>query len=331
MQLRFLALALSGAALATQAFAQQQVPPAPAENSAAPQQQPSSPAPTTTPVFPKQDPKNFTAATPTKETVSAFLNATWGWDESRMWQVAAIAKTPVENLSKIVIYVADKSGKEKPAGFVIWGLPDGKHIIAQDEVFPFGEHPYADNRARLQQDATGPYRGSASKDLEIIEFADFQCPHCKGAQATMDKLVADYPKARIVFQTYPLERIHPQAKMAAEYGVCVTKLGGSNAFFQFASAVFDAQEGLNTPDGATLTLNSAATKVGIDPAKVKACVANPAVADEVEKSVKLAQDMNINQTPVLMVNGRQVPIGGMPYETVKKIIDWQMSLDGIQK
>ena len=39
----------------------------------------------------------------------------------------------------------------------------------------------------------------------------------------MDKLVADYPKARIVFQNYPLERIHTQAKLAAEYAVCVTK------------------------------------------------------------------------------------------------------------
>ena len=99
----------------------------------------------------------------------------------------------------------------------------------------------------LQQRANGPYRGAAAKDLELVEFADFQCPHCKAAQANMDKLVADFPKARIVFQSDPLATIHPEATLAAAYGVCVAKEAGSAAFFQFAAAVFDGQDGLNTP------------------------------------------------------------------------------------
>ena len=59
----------------------------------------------------------------------------------------------------------------------------------------------------MKENADGPYRGSASKDLEMVEFADFQCPHCKEAQANMDKLVADFPKARIVSRTFPF--FHP--------------------------------------------------------------------------------------------------------------------------
>ena len=154
-------------------------------------------------------------------------------------------------------------------------LPDGKHIFAGDDIMPFGEHPFADDRAVLQQRADGPYRGSASKDLEMVEFADFQCPHCKEAQANMDKLAVDFPKARIVFQNFPLPQ-HPASANAAAYGACVTKLGGSTAFFTFASAVFDGQDGLATADGATLTLNSAVTKAGLDPAKVAACAKSPA-------------------------------------------------------
>jgi hypothetical protein len=98
--------------------------------------------------------------------------------------------------------VGDKNGKQKPSGIQFFALADGKHIIAGDEIIPFGEHPYAEYRAQLQQKADGPYRGSASKDLELVEFADFQCPHCKDAQANMEKLVADFPKARIVFENY---------------------------------------------------------------------------------------------------------------------------------
>jgi protein-disulfide isomerase len=303
-----------------EATAQQQVPPAPA-------QAPSAPA--AAPAFPKPDPANFTATTPSKELVDAFLQTSWGYDENRVWQVQAIEKTPVEGISKVIVYVGDKSGKQKPTGLLFFVLPDQKHIIAGDEVIPFGEHPYAEYRAQLQQSADGPYRGSASKDLELVEFADFQCPHCKDAEANMDKLAVDFPKARIVFQNYPLARLHPASVTAADYGVCVAKMGGSSAFFQFAGAVFDAQEGLATPDGATLTLNSSATKAGQDPAKVAACASTPDVAAQVEASVKLAQSLNINQTPTLMVNGRQVPIGGVPYETIKQIVEYQAKLDGV--
>ena len=304
------------------ATAQQQVPPVPA-------QEPSAPAPTAAPVFPKPDPKNFTAASPTKEMVDAFLQASWGYDQNRIWQVQAILKTQVEGVSKVVIYIGDKTGKQKPSAFLFFALPDGKHIIAGDDVYPFGEHPYADYRSLLQQSANGPYRGAASKDLELVEFADFQCPHCKEAQANMDKLAVDFPKARIVFQNYPLERIHAQSKKAAEYGACVAKQGGSTAFFQFADAVFEGQDGLATPDGATLTLNSAVSKAGMDPAKIATCAGTPETAQEVDASIKLAQSLNINETPMLMVNGRQVPVGGVAYDTLKNIIEYQIKMDGI--
>lgn len=318
------ATALVASSLCIFASAQQQVPSAPPQEAA-----PAAPAPTGPPTFPKPDPANFTATSPSKDVINSFLEASWGYDDSRMWQVQAILKTPVEGISKVVILVGDKTGKQKAQALQFFVLPDGKHIIAGEEIIPFGEHPYAEYRTQVQQSADGPYRGSASKDLELVEFADFQCPHCKEAQANMDKLATDFPKARIVFQNYPLARIHPQAVKAASYGVCVTKLGGSSAFFQYASAVFDGQDGLASADGAALTLNSAVTKAGLDPAKVAACASTPATDAQVQASVKLAQDLNINQTPTLVINGRQVPVGGVPYETLKQIVAYQAKLDGV--
>ncbi len=301
----------------TQAFAQTQVPAAPP-----------APAPAAAPEFPKPNPANFTATTPTKETVDAFLTANWGFEDSRIWQVQAILKTPVEGISKVVVLVGDKTGKEKPAVLQFYTLPDGKHIITSDQLVEFGANPFADFRTQLQQQANGPYRGAAAKDLELVEFADFQCPHCKEAQANMDKLAVDFPKARIVFESDPLASIHPQAVAAASYGVCVANLGGSTAFFQYASAVFEGQDGLATPDGATLTLNSAVTKAGLDPAKVSACAATPATKGSVEASAKLAADMGVNQVPMLFINGRQIP-ANVPYETLKKIVEYQAKMDGV--
>jgi protein-disulfide isomerase len=303
---------------------QQEVPASPAPNSAA--QSPAAPA---APVeFPKPDPADFTATAPTKEVVEAFISANLGFDDNNKWQVQAISKTQVEGISRVVVLIGDRSGKQQPYRFVFFTTPDGKHIIVNDKIIPFGEHPFAEYRAMLQQRANGPYRGSASKELELVEFADFQCPHCKAAQANMDKLVADFPKAHIVFQHDPLPSIHPAATTAAAYGVCVTKETGSTGFFQFAAAVFDGQDGLNTADGATLTLNSAVAKAGLDPAKVAACAATPETKAAIDASVKLSQDLNIASVPTLVINGRQVPANA-PYDTLKQIILYQAKLDGV--
>jgi protein-disulfide isomerase len=289
---------------------------------------PSAPAPAAAPVFPAPDPQYFTADKPTKETISAFLESSWGYEENRVWQIQAILKTPVDGVTKVVVFVGDKTGKDKPSALEFYAMADGKHIITGDTIVAFGEHPFADYREQMQQKADGPYRGSAAKDLELVEFADFQCPHCKEAQANMDKLATDFPKARIVFQNDPIPTIHPQSVTAASYGVCVAKQGGSTAFFQFASGVFDGQDGLATADGATLTLNSALTKAGLDTAKIAACAAAPETKASVDASIKLAADLGITQVPMLVINGREVPANA-PYDTLKKIIQFQAKLDGV--
>ena len=85
------------------------------------------------------------------------------------------------------------------------------------------------------------------KDLETVEFADFQCPHCKDAQANMESWRWTFRRRGLSSRAILWSGFIPQAKTAAAYGVCVAKLGGNDAFFSFASAVFDGQEGLATP------------------------------------------------------------------------------------
>jgi protein-disulfide isomerase len=299
-------------------LAQTDVPPAPPQ-----------PAEAAGPVFPKADPSDFTADAPTKEQVNGFLQASWGYDTNRIYQVSRILKTAVPGISSVVVLVGEKGHKETGA-LQFFALSDGKHIITNGEILPFGEHPFAENRTTLVKLANGPSRGAAGKDLEFVEFADFQCPHCKEAQPTVEKLVTDFPNAHFVFENYPLPQ-HPQAFRAAAYGVCVAKLGSSKAFFDYSAAVFEGQAGLATDEGATLTLNSAVSKAGQDPDKVEACSKLPETKAAVEASVKLAQDLNVNQTPSLAINGRIIPIGGVNYDTLKQMIAYHVANDGAAK
>ena len=305
-----------------QAAAQQEIPAAPVA------QAPSAPTPAAAPVFPKPNPANFNAAGPSTEAFNNFMNIYYGWEDNIVWQVQAIMKTPIDGLSQVVVLVADKTTKVDPQPRAYFVSIDGKHVLLGDQIVPSDEHPFAPARALLQQRADGPYRGSASKDLEIVEFADFQCPVCKAVQANMDQLAADFPKARFVFETFPLPEIHPQATRAAAYGACVAKQGGSAAFFSFASATFEGQEGLASADGATLTLNSAVIKAGLDPVAIATCAADPATITAVQASRKFAMDLGFNGTPALFINGRQIP-PNIPYNVLKKIILFQAKLDGV--
>ena len=278
--------------------------------------------------FQPVNPKFFTTTVPSVDTVNAFLKQLWGFDSNRIWQVAAILKTNAPGVAKIVVFVADKSQPGKaPLQTVFFTTPDGKHAIA-DNVIDFGATPFADTRKLLQDRADGPARGSANKGLMLVEFTDLQCPHCKDAAPVMDQLATDFPQARVVFENFPLVDIHPQAFQAAAVGLCVRKAKGDEAFFKYTQAVFDMQGALTTQD-VDATLTSAVTTAGGDPAAALACAKAPATVDAVNASMQLAKDVGVDSTPALYINGYPVPINGVPYEVLKRIVVYRATTDGV--
>lgn len=308
------AVAISFSALAQ---ATQEVP-------AAPSPQPG-PAVAAAPQFAPPDPRNFTAAAPTRETVEAFLRQTWGYDNDRIWQVQAIQKTDAPGISKVTVLAAQRSNLQQTGSLVFFTTPDGNHLIS-NEILPFGAHPFDARRRVLQSGIAGPARGAASKSMLLVEFADFECPHCKEVQPTIARLLLDFPQAHFVYENFPLVSIHTEAYKAAAYGACVAQQKGDAAFFQFAEAIYANQAQL-TPETSTLALNEAATKAGADAARIGACSTSAESKAAVDASLKLGQELDVNQTPTLFVNGRSVPLGGLAYEQVKQIVAYQFSLD----
>jgi protein-disulfide isomerase len=339
MQLRsticFSVLAVASAAWLPAAIAQNANPPAPAPVPQAPVARPSpgssgpaaAPSAAETP-FPPVDPANFTATTPSKQTVEEFLKAFWGYDDTRVWQIQAILATPAPGVSRVLVLVKSNGGpKEQTAQLSFYVLPDQKFLVA-DSLLPFGAKPFQGFREILQTGATGPSQGGASKALEIVEFSDFECPHCKEGQPIIAKLLADYPSAHFVYQDFPLTQIHSEALKASTHGYCVAKAGGNEAFFKFADALFAAQAGL-TPETADQTLKDAEVKAGQDPAKIAACSTTPAAKDAIDASLALGARVGVNQTPTIFVNGRGLPLTGIPYDMLQKIIEFQAKLDGV--
>src|SRR5580692_10769422 len=163
--LRLFVLAVSSAACALAQNPAPQTPAAPTP--AAP---PSgvftvpSAAPAQATPFPPVDPANFTATTPTKQTVEEFLHAFWGYDSSRLWQIQAILPTPATGVSRVLVLVksANPGPKDQTAQLSFFTLPDQKFLVA-DSLLPFGAKPFEAYRQLLQTEATGPSKGGSSK------------------------------------------------------------------------------------------------------------------------------------------------------------------------
>ncbi len=278
--------------------------------------------------FPPVNQKYFTAPTPTVATVDSYIKTLVGFDPNRLWRVEAIEKTPAPGVVRVVVYLSDRAANAKVQTAVFFITPDGKYTIAGGTgVTPFGAQPFAPARLEVQQKALGPYKGADSKDLELVEFTDLQCVHCKEAESTMKRLAQDFPHARIVVQPLPLTEIHPLAAKAADMGVCVAKSSNA-AYFTYADAVY-ATQGALTADTGDETLKAAVAKANLDPALVTSCSTTTLATDNVADSVKLAADLGVTETPTLIVNGRPVPLSGVPYDTLKELIVYQANLDGV--
>jgi protein-disulfide isomerase len=142
----------------------------------------------------------------------------------------------------------------------------------------------------------------------------------------MDQIVKDFPAARVVFQQFPLVDIHSSAFKAAAYGVCAQKQS-DDAFFKYAAGVFDTQQALGPTTEDTL-LRAAAQRAGLDGVAIVTCANMQATKDIVNADIKLAVEAGIDQTPMLVVNGRAIPLD-LPYDLIKQIIVFQAKLDGV--
>jgi len=131
-----------------------------------------------------------------------------------------------------------------------------------------------------------------------------------------------------VFEDMPLTAVHPLAFQAAAVGHCVRQAKGDAAFFAFMNKVYASQADM-TKEKADATLRAAVTAAGADPATVMACASSPATQDAVNSVIKLGTDAGVTNVPTLVINGRPIPLTQVPYESLKKVLVFQGSLDGI--
>ncbi len=171
-------------------------------------------------------------------------------------------------------------------------------------------------RHTIAVDAHDPVRGAASAPITIVEYSDYQCPFCARINPTLDKLRATYgDKVRVVFKDFPLPN-HGDAPKAAEAAHCA---GEQGKYWEMHDRLFANQQGLGVP-----ALKEHASGLKLDAAAFTQCLDSGKFAARVADSLKLGNDLGVQSTPTLYVNGRPV-IGAQPFEYFKAVIDEELA------
>jgi protein-disulfide isomerase len=253
---------------------------------------------------------------PSEETVNSFLQQTFGYDSTVTWKIASIKPSIAEGLAEVNVTLSNAQGQ---SGTTLYVTPDGKHALT-GEIMPFGAKPYEPAKEALLKGVNGPARGPEKSGVTIVEFSDLQCPHCKDAQPVIEKLLAEEPNARFVFQNYPLP-MHNWAAKAAYYADCVGR-SSSDAFWKFVQGTFDQQANL-TESNADEKLTAIADSAGVKGADMAVCAAKPDTKSRVDKSVALGTSVGVTGTPTVYVNGRRIGnVVGVPPEVLKGLVEF---------
>ena len=264
---------------------------------------------------PAAKPAADSARLPTEAEVNAFMKATFGYDPQLTWKIVSIKPSEAEGLAEITVEISGPQGQGGQKFFV---SQDGKHAVVGD-IIPFGAHPFEQTHRILEKKATGPARGPANAPVLIVEFSDLQCPHCKEANPTIERLINEDPNVRFVSQNFPLPS-HNWAMKAAAYADCVGR-ASNDAYWKFVPSVYSAQNEI-TADNADQKLTALADAAGLKGSEIATCAAQPETESRVQASIDLGKSVDVNSTPTLFINGRPVGVSGNNYDALKQIVDF---------
>jgi protein-disulfide isomerase len=154
------------------------------------------------------------------------------------------------------------------------------------------------NGARKNIDvANAPMKGNDAARVTLIEFVDYECPHCKRVQPVMRQALEEFKNdIRIYFKHYPLPS-HPNARLAAEAAVAAQKQG---KFWPYNDGVWAHAEGL-TP----AVLEQIAKDSGLDVEKWRKDLDSDEVRFKVQKDRSDGEALSIQATPTIYLNGRE--------------------------
>jgi protein-disulfide isomerase len=181
-------------------------------------------------------------------------------------------------------------------------------IVGVAFFFSGSSAPTDQNAAPVDQavlmDGATNIKGKPDAQITVVEFSDFQCHACKGYQPTVDQLSKQYPDTvKIVYRHFPLDEIHPNARLAAQAAEAAQEMG---KFWEMHDKLFATQsdwEKIADKKQLLEKFSQYATELKIDKQEFLAKIESESVIEKVTKDKELGNSLTVQATPTFFVNG----------------------------
>jgi protein-disulfide isomerase len=145
----------------------------------------------------------------------------------------------------------------------------------------------------------GPHdhvRGSRDAPLLLVEYGDFQCPHCIAAHGEVKRVLKRMgPTLGFVYRHFPLSTIHPRAHVAAEASEAA---GAQRRFWDMHDLLFEHPDQLEDED-----LMNYADALDLDIQQFATDLGTGVHAPKVRADFMTGVRSGVNGTPTFFVNG----------------------------
>lgn len=165
------------------------------------------------------------------------------------------------------------------------------------------------HRAELYSDPTSPVGGNPKGDVTIVEFFDYRCPYCKAIEPTLETLLKEDGKLRIIYKEFPI--LGPASVYASRVALAARHQDKYAAFHKRMMA----QKG-QIDDAVVLKTAAAA---GLDVARIKAEMNAPDIDRIIKADYALADAINVQGTPAFVIGDTLVP-GVADISDLRKLI-----------
>ncbi len=158
------------------------------------------------------------------------------------------------------------------------------------------------------------YEGSKDAPLQLVEFADYECPYCQKVSPLLHQLKKEYgDRLTIVYKEFPLP-MHPHAQKAAEAARCA---GDQGKYLEFHDLMYNSRQ-LGVPD-----LKKYAQTLKLDSDQFNTCLDSGKEAEAVKKDLEEGKALGLNGTPSFFLNNHYFH-GGMEYSALKEMVEQQI-------
>jgi protein-disulfide isomerase len=256
------------------------------------------------------------APTQLQKTVEAYLRHLYAIGPNVQLTVSVPKESEVPGLLETTVDLKDGETSQSAKFYL---SKDGKYLVRGD-VSDLSKDPLAESRARIQvKDA--PSLGDPKATVTLVEFSDFECPVCRSLHDVLRGMLPNYPQVRVVFKDFPLEQLHPWARTAALAGRCAYQQD-PKAFWKVYDAIYD-QQGVISASNAWSKMTEFASGAGVNPEVFKACMASPEAGAAIDASRENGQQLEVNSTPTVFVNGRRL-VGADPH-ALEQYIQYELA------